>query len=88
MGKPTNAIAPFYALKREPPADRRQKLAIPLTLAALPFTQIFDFMTMMPLGPQLMRAFQIVSGHFGRVVATSGIAAAISGFGAGFFFDR
>ncbi|MEO7415220.1 MAG: MFS transporter [Opitutaceae bacterium] len=70
------------------PQTTGKELAILLTLAAVQFTHILDFMIMMPLGPQLMRAFEIGPGQFGRLVSTYGIAAAVMGFGAGFFLDR
>ena len=43
----------------------RKELLLLLTLAAINFTNIMDFMIMMPLGPQLMRMFQINPQQFG-----------------------
>ncbi len=59
-----------------------------LTLAAMQFTNIVDFMIVMPLGPQLMRLFGIGPGEFSTVVAAYTIAAGITGFGSAFFLDR
>lgn len=59
-----------------------------LTLAAVQFTHILDFMIMMPLGAQLMRVFQITPAQFTQLVACYGLAAAVSGFIGGFFMDR
>ncbi len=59
-----------------------------LTLAAVQFTHILDFMIIMPLGSHLMRVFQIGPGQFSELVAAYGIAAAITGFAAGFVLDR
>ncbi len=59
-----------------------------LTLAAVQFTHILDFMIMMPLGAQLMRAFNITPAQFTYLVASYGLAAAISGFAGGFVLDR
>lgn len=58
------------------------------TLAAVQFTHILDFMIMMPLGAQLMRVFDITPAQFTYLVASYGIAAAVSGFGGGFVLDR
>ncbi|MDB6094664.1 MAG: sugar permease [Verrucomicrobia bacterium] len=67
------------------PARERATL---LTLGAVQFTHILDFMIMMPLGAQLMRVFQITPSQFTHLVACYGLAAAISGFIGGFFMDR
>jgi len=67
------------------PARERATL---LTLGAVQFTHILDFMIMMPLGAQLMRVFQITPAQFTQLVACYGLAAAVSGFLGGFFMDR
>ncbi len=67
------------------PARERATL---LTLGAVQFTHILDFMIMMPLGSQLMRVFQITPAQFTQLVACYGLAAAVSGFIGGFFMDR
>lgn len=59
-----------------------------LTLGAVQFTHILDFMIMMPLGAQLMRVFQITPAQFTHLVACYGLAAAVSGFIGGFLMDR
>jgi predicted MFS family arabinose efflux permease len=59
-----------------------------LTLGAVQFTHILDFMIMMPLGAQLMRVFHITPAQFTQLVACYGLAAAISGFIGGFVMDR
>ena len=59
-----------------------------LTLAAVQFTHILDFMIIMPLGAQLMHAFNITPARFSHLVASYGIAAAVSGFAGGFLLDR
>lgn len=58
------------------------------TLGAVQFTHILDFMIMLPLGAQLMRVFNISPAQFTQLVASYGLAAAISGFAGGFFMDR
>ena len=68
------------------PAPR--ELALLLTLAAVQFTHIVDFMIMMPLGPQFMRLFGIGPQAFGALVSAYTFAAAASGFIAAFWIDR
>lgn len=59
-----------------------------LLLAAVNFTHILDFVIMMPLGPQLMRVFEISPRQFGFLVSAYTFAAAVSGFISTFFIDR
>ena len=59
-----------------------------LTLAAGMFTHIMDFMILMPLGPQLMRIFDINPQQFSFLVASYTITAGLSGFAAAFLIDR
>lgn len=59
-----------------------------ITLAAINFTNIMDFMIMMPLGPQLMRIFNITTSEFGAVVSSYSISAGISGFLTAFIVDK
>ena len=59
-----------------------------LTLALLQFTNIMDFMIMMPLGPQLMRLFSITPEQFGLAVSAYTISAGISGLAGAFWLDR
>lgn len=67
------------------PAKER---AILLTLMAVQFTHVLDFMIMMPLGSHLMRVFQIGPGQFSYLVAAYGLAAALTGFASGAVLDR
>ncbi len=57
-------------------------------LATIQFTNIVDFLIMMPLGPQFMRIFSISPGQFGFVVSAYAFSAGISGVAAAFFLDR
>jgi MFS transporter, DHA1 family, inner membrane transport protein len=59
-----------------------------LVLASINFTHIVDFMIMMPLGPQLMRYFQIGPPAFALIVSSYSLSAGVSGFMAAFFVDR
>ncbi|HNG90699.1 MAG TPA: MFS transporter, partial [Saprospiraceae bacterium] len=59
-----------------------------LTLTAVNFTHIMDFMIMMPLGPQLMSLFGISPQQFGFAVSAYSVTAGCTSFGAAFFADR
>jgi predicted MFS family arabinose efflux permease len=58
------------------------------TLAAINFTHIVDFMILMPLGPQLMRIFEITPREFGLLVSSYTFSAGISSFLGAFFLDK
>ncbi len=66
----------------------RRELALLITLAAMQFIHIVDFMVMMPLGPQFMRLFTLGPEQFSVLVSTYAFAAAVSGFLAAFRIDR
>jgi MFS transporter, DHA1 family, inner membrane transport protein len=68
-------------------SPQRERLLLG-TLAAVQFTHVMDFMVMMPLGPQLMRVFDLTPGQFSYLVASYGLAAAVTGFLGGFVLDR
>ena len=70
--------------------DRRSRgeWALLLVLATIQFTIAVDFVIMLPLGPQLMRAFNINTAQFNLAVAAYAFAASFSGLAAGFFLDR
>lgn len=57
-------------------------------LAGAKFTHIIDFMVMMPLGPQLMRIFNITAKEFGFLVASYTMSAGIAVLLSSFFIDR
>jgi predicted MFS family arabinose efflux permease len=59
-----------------------------LTLAAINFTHIVDFMIMMPLGPALMRIFAITPQNHAALVSAYTVAAGVTGFFAAFGIDR
>lgn len=58
------------------------------TLAAINFIHIVDFMILMPLGPQLMRIFDISPREFGLLVSSYTFSAGTSSFFGAFFLDR
>ncbi len=51
------------------------------------FTNILDFVIMMPLGPKIMRAFAITPKEFAYVVSAYGFSAALSAIIGSFFID-
>lgn len=65
----------------------REKITL-FALTAVQFTHILDFMIIMPLGSQLMRSFAISPAQFASIVASYGLAAAVSGLAGGFVLDR
>jgi len=70
-----------------PSPHLRERLTL-LTLAAVQFTHILDYMILMPLGSHLMRVFEISPAQFAHLVAAYGLAAAVTGFAGGFLLDR
>lgn len=69
-------------------AERRREWLLLAVLAAVQFCHIMDFVIVMPLGPQLMRAFRITPEQFGVIVSSYTFSAAVSGLLAAFFMDR
>lgn len=57
-------------------------------LAALQLTLLLDFMILMPLGPELMRAFGISAAHFGALVSAYTLASAAMGVIGVLWIDR
>ena len=74
--------------RAETATNLSQERIVLLTLAAVQFTSIVDFMVIMPLGPQLMRSLQIGPAQFGLVVSSYTLAAGIAGLIASSFADR
>ncbi|SEG42234.1 MFS transporter [Algoriphagus boritolerans] len=66
----------------------KKEKAILWTLAAINFIHIVDFMILMPLGPQLMRIFDIGPSEFSLLVSSYTFSAGISSFFGAFFLDR
>lgn len=66
----------------------RGELFLLLLLAGVQFTHIMDFMILMPLGPSLMRIFEIEPKEFGLLVSSYNFSAGITGFIGAFFLDR
>lgn len=57
-------------------------------LTLMQFSVTIDFLIIAPLGPQLMRVFNIDTVQFGHTVAAYAFGAGISSFTAAFFLDR
>ena len=57
-------------------------------LSAAQFSHIVDFMLVMPLGPQLMRLFEISPAQFGILISSYSFSAAIFGFVNALYVDR
>lgn len=66
---------------------RSEKTLIAL-LAAVQFAHILDFVIMMPLGPQLMRAFEIDAKAFSVLVSSYTFSSAVFGIIGAFVIDR
>ena len=67
--------------------SKDQKLILYL-LACVQFTNIMDFMIMMPMGPILMKAFDITAREYSFLVSAYSLSAGICGFIAAFFVDK
>jgi predicted MFS family arabinose efflux permease len=57
-------------------------------LTLMQFSVTIDFIIIAPLGPQLMRVFDINTAQFGETVAAYAFGAGLSSFSAAFFLDR
>src|SRR5260221_4024842 len=68
------------------PAPREWLLL--LVLSGIQFSQMVDFMVLMPLGTQLMRAFNITPTQLGFFVSIYAVAASLSGFFSALVIDR
>jgi len=67
--------------------DRQQKIIL-FILPFIQFSHIVDFMMLMPLGPQLMRIFNIGPHEFSLIVSAYTFSAGFSGLLGAFFLDR
>lgn len=66
----------------------KRELWLLVTLAGIQFTNILDFMIMMPLGPQFTQLFSISDAEFGLLVSAYTLAAGVSGLVASTYIDR
>ncbi len=68
--------------------QRRHERLVLIILAAVQFITVVDFMIVMPLGPQLMRALDIQPAEFGLIVSSYTFAAGVAGILAASIVDR
>lgn len=66
---------------------RREWLLL-LVLSGIQFSQMVDFMVLMPLGTQLMREFDITPTQLGFFVSIYAVSASLSGFFSALVVDR
>ena len=59
-----------------------------LTLAAIQFTTVLDFMVIMPLAPQFSRVFDLSAQQFGWLISAYTFAAAVAGIAAALVIER
>jgi predicted MFS family arabinose efflux permease len=70
------------------PQSPRREWPVLLVLSGIQFSQIVDFMVLMPLGTQLMREFGITPTQLGFFVSIYTVAASLSGFFSALIIDR
>lgn len=68
--------------------ERREETLLLLILAAVQFTNIVDFMIMMPMGDILQRALEITPFKFSALVSAYPVAAFVSSLFGVFFLDK
>jgi predicted MFS family arabinose efflux permease len=73
---------------RPRPAISRGEWGLLLLLASVQFTNVLDFVIMMPLAPWAKEQFAITSEQFGHAVGAYGIASALSSLLAAKYLDR
>ncbi len=66
----------------------RQEWTLLAVLGSIQFTNLMDFVILMPLGPQLMRVFCISPQQFGLIVSAYTFSAGIVGMVGALFLDR
>ena len=78
---------PCAAASRFPLRAREEKRLL-YVLSLIQFTNLVDFLIMMPLGPRLTEAFRITPAQFGVAVSTYTFSAGFFGLVAAWFMDR
>ena len=68
--------------------ERAGERSLVAVLTAVQFTNVLDFVLMMPLGPQLMRSFGVGPRGFALLVSSYTFSAAASGLASAFLMDR
>jgi predicted MFS family arabinose efflux permease len=72
----------------EPEGEEGRRRLVLLVLASVQFTNIVDFMIVMPLGPQLMEALRLSPSRFGLIVSSYTLSACVAGLLASTIIDR
>src|SRR5450759_2249595 len=70
------------------PLSERKEWMLLAVLASIQFTNLMDFVILMPLGPQLMRVFSISPQEFGLIVSAYTFSAGIVGIIGAMFIDQ
>lgn len=70
------------------PLSTRQEVFLLLTLALVQFVAAVDFMIMPPMGPKLIKLWNISTSEFGIAVGAYILTAGICGFLGAFFIDK
>ena len=70
------------------PRQEPREWLVLLALAGIQFSQMVDFMVLMPLGTQLMRQFEITPTQLGFFVSIYTVSAGLSGLFSAFVVDR
>lgn len=68
--------------------ETRREWLVLMVLSGIQFSQMVDFMVLMPLGTQLMREFGITPTQLGFFVSIYTVAASLSGFFSALVIDR
>ncbi|MGV3774276.1 MAG: MFS transporter [Verrucomicrobiales bacterium] len=68
--------------------DQRAEKKLIWLLFAVQFTNILDYVIMMPLGPRFMRVFEISPAQFGLLVSAYAVSAGTCGLIAALYLDR
>lgn len=69
-------------------AQERREWLVLLVLSGIQFSQMVDFMVLMPLGTQLMREFDISPTQLGFFVSIYTVSASLAGFFSALVIDR
>jgi predicted MFS family arabinose efflux permease len=63
-------------------------IALIFLLACIQFTFVIDYIIILPLGPEIMKSFQIRPDEYGLIISVYTLTAAIAGFFSSFIIDR
>jgi len=75
-------------MSSRPPNDAAAEKRLLIALAAVQFVCVSDFVIVSPLGPVLMRTFDVGPTQLGALVSAYTFSAAVAGFAGALFVDR